>query len=171
MSTNHFAFLFFGFSLNNKVGDLIEISNYAYDRDDILEKEKQVLNKLDWYLTVPTLYMFLVRFIKAARADKQVCNNDLFEDPFSMLYFPCTYLQIVGFVLWWSGSVWISSYPHKIYLPVPCWYLYDLSCGSQVTVSFLILSSSIIFVLIYQFVGKWINDSNLRPDWELIWEK
>lgn len=52
---------------------MIEISNYAYERDDILEKEKQVLNKLDWYLTVPTLYMFLVRFIKAARADKEVC--------------------------------------------------------------------------------------------------
>lgn len=52
---------------------MIEISNYAYERDDILEKEKQVLNKLDWYLTVPTIYMFLVRFIKAARADKEVC--------------------------------------------------------------------------------------------------
>ncbi|KAJ4778756.1 Cyclin family protein [Rhynchospora pubera] len=57
-----------------QVDDLIEISNYAYERAAILEKEKQVLNKLDWYLTVPTLYMFLVRFIKAARADKEMEN-------------------------------------------------------------------------------------------------
>jgi hypothetical protein len=69
------------FSLR-KVDDLIEISSYAYMREDILEKEKQVLNKLDWYLTVPTLYMFLVRFIKAARADKQVRNNDFLNNPF-----------------------------------------------------------------------------------------
>ncbi|RRT67961.1 hypothetical protein B296_00038769 [Ensete ventricosum] len=34
--------------------------------------EKGLLNKLEWNLTVPTAYVFLVRFLKAASCDKEV---------------------------------------------------------------------------------------------------
>lgn len=31
-----------------------------------------MLNKLEWSLTVPTPYVFIVRFLKAAASDKEV---------------------------------------------------------------------------------------------------
>jgi len=38
--------------------------------------EKGILNRLEWNLTIPTSYMFLVRFLKAAssgiKTDKEV---------------------------------------------------------------------------------------------------
>lgn len=44
----------------------------AYTREGILRMEKSILNELAWSLTVPTPYVFLVRFIKAAKSDKEV---------------------------------------------------------------------------------------------------
>lgn len=38
--------------------------------------EKEILNKLEWNLTVPTPYMFLVRYLKAAMSDKEVREID-----------------------------------------------------------------------------------------------
>ncbi|KAJ4767214.1 Cyclin family protein [Rhynchospora pubera] len=55
-----------------EVSDFIHIADSAYTREEILGKEKEILNKLEWYLTVPTAYMFLVRFVKAAKADKEL---------------------------------------------------------------------------------------------------
>ncbi|KAI8525949.1 hypothetical protein RHMOL_Rhmol13G0270200 [Rhododendron molle] len=49
-----------------EVNDFIKISDNAYDRGDILLMEKAILGKLEWYLTVPTPYVFLVRYIKAS---------------------------------------------------------------------------------------------------------
>ncbi|KAL5999218.1 hypothetical protein ACLOJK_040668 [Asimina triloba] len=51
-----------------EVNDLICISDRAYNREQILRMEKSILNKLEWSLTLPTHYVFLVRFIKAATA-------------------------------------------------------------------------------------------------------
>ncbi|KAL5994743.1 hypothetical protein ACLOJK_024796 [Asimina triloba] len=51
-----------------QVNDLICISDRAYNREQILRMEKSILNKLEWSLTLPTHYVFLVRFIKAAAA-------------------------------------------------------------------------------------------------------
>ncbi|URD73846.1 Cyclin, C-terminal domain [Musa troglodytarum] len=55
-----------------KVNDFIYISDRAYGRKQILATEKAILNKLEWNLTVPTPYVFLVRFLKAAMSDKEV---------------------------------------------------------------------------------------------------
>nr|XP_018686451.1 PREDICTED: G2/mitotic-specific cyclin S13-7-like isoform X1 [Musa acuminata subsp. malaccensis] len=55
-----------------EVNDFICISDRAYTREQILGMEKGILNKLDWNLTVPTAYVFLVRFLKAASCDKEV---------------------------------------------------------------------------------------------------
>ncbi|KAL4297067.1 hypothetical protein GQ457_12G026570 [Hibiscus cannabinus] len=58
-----------------EVDDFVFISDNAYVREQILVMEKSILDKLEWYLTVPTPYMFLVRFIKAS-----VPSGDKMED-------------------------------------------------------------------------------------------
>ncbi|MQM22165.1 hypothetical protein Taro_055213, partial [Colocasia esculenta] len=55
-----------------EVNDFICISDMAYSREQILAKEKGILDKLEWNLTVPTPYVFLVRFLKAALSDKEM---------------------------------------------------------------------------------------------------
>ncbi|MCL7042775.1 hypothetical protein MKW94_016583 [Papaver nudicaule] len=57
-----------------EVSDFVCISDRAYTREHILHMEKSILGKLGWTLTVPTPYMFLVRFVKAALADKKMEN-------------------------------------------------------------------------------------------------
>nr|GME04124.1 G2/mitotic-specific cyclin S13-7-like isoform X2 [Ipomoea batatas] len=44
-----------------EVNDFIMISDNAYVRAQVLAMEKTILGKLEWYLTVPTPYVFLVR--------------------------------------------------------------------------------------------------------------
>jgi cyclin B len=55
-----------------QVNDFILISDNAYSRQQILGMEKCILNRMSWNLTVPTLYVFLVRFVKAAGSDKEL---------------------------------------------------------------------------------------------------
>ncbi|KAJ0683470.1 putative cyclin, Rab-GTPase-TBC domain superfamily, Cyclin-like superfamily [Helianthus annuus] len=45
-----------------EVNDLIAISDNAYSGEHILVMEKAILGQLGWYLTVPTRYVFLVRY-------------------------------------------------------------------------------------------------------------
>lgn len=49
-----------------QVNDFVLISDRAYVREQVLVMEKAILEKLEWYLTVPTPYVFLVRYIKAS---------------------------------------------------------------------------------------------------------
>ncbi|XP_022752418.1 G2/mitotic-specific cyclin S13-7-like isoform X2 [Durio zibethinus] len=58
-----------------KVNDFVFISDNAYAREQVLVMEKAILDKLEWYLTVPTAYVFLVRFIKAS-----ILSDDKMED-------------------------------------------------------------------------------------------
>ncbi|KAL6009852.1 hypothetical protein ACLOJK_000283 [Asimina triloba] len=55
-----------------EVNDFICISDRAYTREQILLMEKRILNRLEWSLTVPTKYVFLLRFLKAAQSDKEM---------------------------------------------------------------------------------------------------
>ncbi|KAK6944478.1 AAA ATPase, AAA+ lid domain [Dillenia turbinata] len=57
-------------TLNLTVNDFVCISDMAYSHRYILLMEKSILAKLDWYLTVPTPYVFLSRFIKASIPDQ-----------------------------------------------------------------------------------------------------
>ena len=55
-----------------QVNDFIS-SDDAFSRKQILVMEKAILNTMDWNLTLPTPYHFLVWFAKAAGSgDKQV---------------------------------------------------------------------------------------------------
>ncbi|KAL3530150.1 hypothetical protein ACH5RR_009472 [Cinchona calisaya] len=62
-----------------EVNDFIAVSDNAYARDQLLLMEKAILGKLEWYLTVPTPYVFLVRYIKASvPADTEIGNTAFF---------------------------------------------------------------------------------------------
>ncbi|EPS62422.1 hypothetical protein M569_12366, partial [Genlisea aurea] len=62
-----------------EVNDFVAISDNAYIREQVLKMEKTILEKLDWYLTVPTCYVFLVRFAKASiPSDSEMENMTFF---------------------------------------------------------------------------------------------
>ncbi|KAD6453324.1 hypothetical protein R6Q59_015166 [Mikania micrantha] len=61
-----------------EVTDLIEISDNAYPREQILTMEKAILGHLGWYLTVPTPYVFLVRYSKASLPYDSEMENMVF---------------------------------------------------------------------------------------------
>ncbi|CAL9220412.1 unnamed protein product [Arabidopsis halleri] len=57
-----------------QVNDLVYVTDNSYNSKQILVMEKTILGNLEWYLTVPTQYVFLVRFIKASGSDPKVEN-------------------------------------------------------------------------------------------------
>ncbi|KAK6923859.1 Cyclin, N-terminal [Dillenia turbinata] len=57
-----------------EVNDFVCISDRAYSHQQVLVMEKSILGRLEWYLTVPTPYVFLARFIKASIPDEQLEN-------------------------------------------------------------------------------------------------
>ncbi|KAK6942142.1 Cyclin, C-terminal domain [Dillenia turbinata] len=57
-----------------EVNDFVCISDKAYTHQQILVMEKSILGRLEWYLTVPTPYVFLARFMKASIPDNQMEN-------------------------------------------------------------------------------------------------
>ncbi|XP_016543947.2 G2/mitotic-specific cyclin S13-7 isoform X2 [Capsicum annuum] len=57
-----------------EVNDFVCISDQTYSHEQVLTMEKQILGQLEWYLTVPTPYVFLVRFIKASLPDSEMEN-------------------------------------------------------------------------------------------------
>ncbi|XP_013719064.1 cyclin-B1-3-like [Brassica napus] len=57
-----------------QVNDLVYVTDNSYQSKQILVMEKTILGNLEWYLTVPTQYVFLARFIKAAVPDPEMEN-------------------------------------------------------------------------------------------------
>ncbi|XP_073308385.1 putative cyclin-B3-1 isoform X3 [Primulina huaijiensis] len=55
-----------------RVADLISISAETYTRDQMLKMEKEMLRRLKFRLNEPTLYVFMLRFIRAAQADTKL---------------------------------------------------------------------------------------------------
>lgn len=58
------------------VEDFVLISDKAYTRQDVLDMEKSMVNKLQFNFSVPTSYVFMRRFLKAAQSDKKVNNRN-----------------------------------------------------------------------------------------------
>ncbi|KAJ0966222.1 hypothetical protein J5N97_027360 [Dioscorea zingiberensis] len=55
-----------------KIAELISISANLYTRDDMLAMEKLILTKLRFRLNIPTPYVFMIRFLKAAQSEKKL---------------------------------------------------------------------------------------------------
>lgn len=52
--------------------DLVYICDHAYRREQILEMEENVLKTLEYQITIPSAHAFLVRYLKAAHADRRI---------------------------------------------------------------------------------------------------
>lgn len=52
--------------------DLVYICDRAYTRSDIIEMEETILKTLEYQITIPSAHAFLVRYLKAAHADKKI---------------------------------------------------------------------------------------------------
>lgn len=70
-----------------EVNDLVRISDDAYCHQEVLAMEKTILGKLEWTLTVPTHYVFLVRFIKASIPDQDMENMVYFLAELGMMHY------------------------------------------------------------------------------------
>ncbi|XP_057441456.1 G2/mitotic-specific cyclin S13-7 [Lotus japonicus] len=72
-----------------EVNDFVLISDNAYVRQQVLVMEKTILNNLEWYLTVPTPYVFLVRYIKASTpSSKEMENMAFYLAELGMMHYP-----------------------------------------------------------------------------------
>lgn len=52
--------------------DLVYICDRAYTRSDIIDMEETILKTLEYQITIPSAHAFLVRYLKAAHADKKI---------------------------------------------------------------------------------------------------
>ena len=52
--------------------DLVYICDRACSKSEILEMEETILKTLDYSITIPSAHAFLVRYLKAAHADKKM---------------------------------------------------------------------------------------------------
>ncbi|KAK1575121.1 hypothetical protein Q3G72_002822 [Acer saccharum] len=55
-----------------RIKDLISVSAESYTRDHMLRMEKLMLKTMKFRLNVPTPYVFMLRFLKAARSDTKL---------------------------------------------------------------------------------------------------
>ncbi|XVE67281.1 hypothetical protein DITRI_Ditri08aG0148100 [Diplodiscus trichospermus] len=74
------------------VEDFVLLSDKANTRKDVVEMEK-LMNTLQFNMSVPTLYVFMRRFLKAAQFDKKLeflsfCLIELCLVEYKMLRFP-----------------------------------------------------------------------------------
>ncbi|KAJ7957967.1 Cyclin [Quillaja saponaria] len=110
------------------VDDLILISDKAYTRKEVLEMEKQMINTLQFNLSVPTPYVFMRRFLKASQSDKKLELLSFFIIElclveYEMLQFPPSLLAaaaiftaqctLTGYKQWSETCEWHTSYTEE----------------------------------------------------------
>ena len=52
--------------------DLVYICDHAYRKEQILQMEETILKTLEYKITIPSAHAFLVRYLKAAHADRRI---------------------------------------------------------------------------------------------------
>ncbi|KAG6763238.1 hypothetical protein POTOM_033778 [Populus tomentosa] len=107
------------------VEDFVLISDNAYTRIEVLDMEKLMVNTLQFKMSVPTPYMFMKRFLKAALSDKklellsffiiEVClvEYEMLRFPPSLLAAAAIYTaqcSLYQFKQWSKTSEWHTSY-------------------------------------------------------------
>ncbi|KAE8693444.1 G2/mitotic-specific cyclin-2 [Hibiscus syriacus] len=107
------------------VEDLIHISDKAYSRKEVLEMEKLMLNTLQFNMSLPTPYVFMRRFLKAAQSDKKLEFLSFFLIELALVEYEMLKFQpsllaaaaiytaqcsLYGFKQWSKTCEWHSSY-------------------------------------------------------------
>ncbi|XP_057968410.1 G2/mitotic-specific cyclin-2-like [Malania oleifera] len=107
------------------VEDLIFISDRAYARKELLDMEKLMLNTIQFNMSVPTPYVFMRRFLKAAQSDKKLELLSFFLIElclveYEMLKFSpsllaaaaiyTAYCTLYGFKQWSKTCEWYTGY-------------------------------------------------------------
>ncbi|XP_009766698.1 G2/mitotic-specific cyclin-2-like [Nicotiana sylvestris] len=107
------------------VDDLVIISDNAYTRKEVLEMETLMLDTLQFNMSVPTAYVFMRRFLKAAQADRklEVLSFFLIElclVEYEMLKFPPSFMAaaaiytaqctLYGVMQWSKTCEWHTIY-------------------------------------------------------------
>ncbi|KAL8160734.1 hypothetical protein V2J09_002271 [Rumex salicifolius] len=107
------------------VEDMIFISDKAYTRKDLLDMEKLMCNKLQFNLSLPTPYVFLNRFLKAAESDKKLEFLSFFLIELSLVEYEMVKFQpsllaaaavytaqcaLQGFKQWSKTCEWYSTF-------------------------------------------------------------
>ncbi|KAK9286189.1 hypothetical protein L1049_014572 [Liquidambar formosana] len=107
------------------VEDFVLISDKAYTRRDVLDMEKLMVNTLQFNMSVPTPYVFMRRFLKAAQSDKklELLSSFIIElclVEYEMLKFPPSLLAAAAIYTaqcslykskqWSKTSEWHSNY-------------------------------------------------------------
>ncbi|KAJ0495229.1 putative cyclin domain-containing protein [Helianthus annuus] len=90
------------------VNNFIVISDEAYTRSEVLDMEKEMMNALEFNLSVPTPFVFVKRFLKAARSYK--------EFPPSLLAAAAVFTAestLKGSKQWTKTSEFHSQYSHN----------------------------------------------------------
>ncbi|GLT58820.1 hypothetical protein SLA2020_316830 [Shorea laevis] len=110
------------------VEDLILISDKAYTRKEVLDMEKLIINTLQFNMSVPTSYVFMRRFLKAAQSDKKLELLSFFIIElclveYEMLKFPPSLLAaaaiytaqctVCGSKQWTKTSEWYTAYSEE----------------------------------------------------------
>ncbi|KAE8008876.1 hypothetical protein FH972_005347 [Carpinus fangiana] len=109
------------------VEDLVLISDQAYSREEVLDMERLMVNTLQFDFSVPTPYVFMRRFLKAAKSDKKLEILSFFIIElclveYQMLKFPPSLLAAAAIYTakcslyfppikqWSKTSEWYSNY-------------------------------------------------------------
>ncbi|KAJ8567703.1 hypothetical protein K7X08_019911 [Anisodus acutangulus] len=107
------------------VEDLVFISDKAYTRKEVLEMERMMLNTLQFNMSVPTAYVFMRRYLKAAQCDRKLELLSFFLVElclveYEMLKFPPSFIAaaaiytaqttLYGVQQWSKTCEWHTSY-------------------------------------------------------------
>ncbi|MCL7051403.1 hypothetical protein MKW94_005678 [Papaver nudicaule] len=98
------------------VEEYVTFASGLYNREHILAMEKSVLETLGWTLTVPNTYHFLVRFVKAAGADKEMEDTAFYMAELGLMHY--------AMMIKYSPSILAASsvYAAKLHLKItPIW--------------------------------------------------
>jgi cyclin A len=67
------------------MNDFCYITDNTYDREDLISMERRVLSVLDFELSVPTTWMFLMRFLRVGEADRSTEYMGMYLAELSLL--------------------------------------------------------------------------------------
>lgn len=125
--------------------DLVYICDHAYRKEQILEMEEKVLKTLEYQITIPSAHAFLVRYLKAAHADRKIVQLSCYIldgtlQSYNLLHYLPSQLaaaavliarKVVGRNAWSPTLLKYASYCEEDIMPVARAVLAEKSSASQ----------------------------------------